>query len=66
MPDTQNLFLNIFLCREEVTAKCTLLLIGSFMVGDNKAKKRVSMKLIASLDPVRAEVEAGAVAKADQ
>jgi hypothetical protein len=31
---------------------------------DNKAK--VSMKLMASLAPVRAEVEAGVVAKADQ
>jgi hypothetical protein len=31
-----------------------------------KAKKRVSMKLIASLAPARAEIEAGVVAKADQ
>ena len=37
---------------------------GSFMVGDKKRK--VSMKLIASLAPARAEVEAGVVAKADQ
>ena len=43
-----------------------LLRSGSFMVGDNKAKKRVSMKLMASLAPARAEVEAWAVAKADQ
>ena len=34
------------------------------MVG--KAPKQVSMKLMASLAPARAEVEAGAVAKADQ
>ena len=38
---------------------------GSFMIGD-KAKKRVSMELMASLAPARAEVEAGVVAKADQ
>ena len=31
-----------------------------------KGNKKVSMKLIASLAPDRAEVEAGAVAKADQ
>ena len=36
------------------------------MVGDNKAKNKVSMKLMASLAPARAEVEAGVVAKADQ
>ena len=42
-----------------------LLKSGSFMVGDNNNKK-VSMKLMASLAPARAEVEAGVVAKADQ
>ena len=31
-----------------------------------KKTKKVSMKLMASLAPARAEVEAGAVAKADQ
>ena len=46
-----------------------LLRSGSFMVGDNnnkKVNKKVSMKLMASLAPARAEVEAGAVAKPDQ
>ena len=45
-----------------------LLRNGSFMVGDNdkKRQKTVSMKLMASLALARAEVEAGAVAKADQ
>jgi hypothetical protein len=40
------------------------------MVGDNRGKARqkteVSMKLMASSAPARAEVEDGAVAKADQ
>jgi hypothetical protein len=36
------------------------------MVGETKQKKQVSMKLIASLAPARAEIEAGVVAKADQ
>ena len=31
-----------------------------------KKKRQVSMKLIASLAPARAEIEAGVVAKADQ
>ena len=35
------------------------------MVGETKTKK-ISMKLIASLAPARAEIEAGAVAKAGQ
>ena len=43
---------------------------GSFMVGETnkkgKKQKKVSMKLIASLAPARAEIEAGVVAKADQ
>ena len=40
---------------------------GSFMVGETtKRQKKVSMKLMASLAPARAEVEAGVVAKADQ
>jgi hypothetical protein len=43
-----------------------LLSSASFMVGDNKNKKQVSMKLMASLAPARAEIEAGVVAKADQ
>ena len=45
-----------------------LLRSGSFMVGDTtkKGKKRVSMKLIASIALARAEIEAGVVAKADQ
>ena len=47
-----------------------LLRSGSFMVGETKTKKakkrQVSMKLIASLAPARAEIEAGVVAKADQ
>ena len=44
-----------------------LLRSGSFMVGDKNNKgKKVSMKLIASLAPARAEIEAGVVAKADQ
>ena len=37
---------------------------GSFMVETNN--KQVSMKLMASLAPARAEIEAGVVAKADQ
>ena len=44
-----------------------LLRSGSFMVGDNNNnKKGKKMKLIASLAPARAEIEAGVVAKADQ
>jgi hypothetical protein len=45
-----------------------LLRSGSCMVGETKNKKgkKVSMKLMASLDPARAEIEAGVVAKADQ
>jgi hypothetical protein len=46
-----------------------LLRSGSFMVGETKQKrqnKRVSMKLIGSIAPARAENEAGVVAKADQ
>ena len=43
-----------------------LLRSGSFMVGDKQQTKQVSMKLIASLAPARAEIEAGVVAKADQ
>ena len=41
---------------------------GRFMVGETKKKTRqqVSTKLIASLAPARAEIEAGVVAKADQ
>ena len=44
---------------------------GSFMVGEEKKgwkrrEKKVSMKLIVSLAPARAEIEAGVVAKADQ
>jgi hypothetical protein len=39
---------------------------GSFMVGETPKGKKNSMKLMASLDPARAEVEAGVVAKADQ
>ena len=35
-----------------------------FMVGDKK--QQVSIKLMASLAPAKAEVEAGVVAKADQ
>ena len=35
-----------------------------FMVGETN--KKVSMKLIATLAPARAEIEAGVVAKADQ
>ena len=35
---------------------------GSFMVGDTKKIKKVSIKLMASLAPARAEVEAGVVA----
>ena len=38
---------------------------GRFMVGETKTRQ-VSMKLIASLAPARAEIEAGVVAKADQ
>ena len=41
----------------------------SFMVGDNKGKTKVSIKLMASLAPARAEIKAGIVgivAKADQ
>ena len=38
---------------------------GRFMVGD-KRQKKVSMKLMASLTPALAEIEAGVVAKADQ
>ena len=38
---------------------------GRFMVGETKARQ-VSMKLIASLAPARAEIEAGVVAKTDQ
>ena len=42
----------------------------SVMVGESKNKtkkgKKVSMKLIASLAPARAEIDAGVVAKADQ
>ena len=46
-----------------------LLRSGSFMVGVNNNKrqnKKVSMQLMASLAPARAEVEAGVVAKSDQ
>ena len=46
-----------------------LLRSGSFMVGETKKQKKarqVSMKLMASLAPARAEIEAGFVAKADQ
>ena len=45
-----------------------LLRSGSFMVGETtgQKKRQVSMKLIASLAPARAEIEAGVVAKADQ
>ena len=45
-----------------------LLRSGSFMVGEKKKKEKrqVSMKLIASFAPARAEIEAGVVAKADQ
>ena len=39
---------------------------GRFMVGERQQKKQVSIKLMASLAPARAEVEAGVVAKADQ
>ena len=42
-----------------------LLRSGSFMVGETK-KAKVSMKLMASLAPARAEIEAGVVAKADK
>jgi hypothetical protein len=43
-----------------------LLRSGNFMVGDNRGKARqVSMKLMTSLAPARAGVEAGVVAKAD-
>jgi hypothetical protein len=39
----------------------------SFMVGDKQQQqKQVSMKLMASLAPAPAEIEAGVVAKADQ
>jgi hypothetical protein len=41
-------------------------LVKNFMVGDNNNNYKVSMKLIASLAPARAEIEAGVVAKADQ
>ena len=40
--------------------------IGRFMVGHAKNKNKTSMKLMASLAPARAEVDAGVVAKADQ
>ena len=46
-----------------------LSLLGCLEVVDlwlEKKKKKVSMKLIASLAPARAEIEAGVVAKADQ
>ena len=47
-----------------------LLRSGSFMVGDKQQttnnNKTVSMKLMASLAPARAEIEAWVVAKADQ
>ena len=33
---------------------------------EKRKKRQVSMKLIASLAPARAEIEAGVVAKADQ
>ena len=42
-----------------------LLRSGRFMVGD-KIKAKHSMKLMASLTPARAVVEAGVVTKADQ
>ena len=38
----------------------------SFMVEDTTNKKQVSMKLMSSLAPAQAEIEAGVVAKADQ
>ena len=41
-----------------------LLRSGSFIVGDTTGQ--VSMKLMASLAPAQAEIEAGVVAKADQ
>ena len=45
-----------------------LLRSGSSMFGETitKTKQQISMKLIASLAPARAEIEAGVVAKADQ
>ena len=43
-----------------------LLRSGRFMVGEAKKQQQVSMRLMASLAPARAEVEAGVVAKADQ
>ena len=42
------------------------LLGGRFMVGERTKQQQVSMKLIDSLAPAWAEVEAGVVAKADQ
>ena len=39
---------------------------GRFMVGERQNKTKKSMKLMASLAPTRAEVEAGFMAKADQ
>ena len=70
-----NFFLRIFFSWVEIRLPTEfqlpmLLRSGSFMVGETnkkKAKKRqVSMKLMASLAPARAEIEAGVVAKADQ
>ena len=45
-----------------------LLISGSFTVGDTTTttKRKVSMKLMASLAPALSEIEAGGVAKADQ
>ena len=67
-----NFFLHISFSWVEIRlhTECQLPMVlrsGSFMVGETtKRPKKVSMKLMASLAPARAEVEAGVVAKADQ